>query len=191
MLIPMGILAASGAGALPPAYDLISTSLISTTTASVTFSSLPTEYTHLQIRWTGRSSRVDYQDQTAIRLNGITTNTYYSHILRGNGSQVTSSYQDIFNIIFPTNGFDLFASQESSNLFGGGIIDILDFNSSTKRKTVRMLSGIAGGTQAREIILTSGINSSSTAALTSITFFPRNGSWLSGSRISIYGIKGA
>lgn len=190
MLIPMGFLAASGAGAAG-AYDLISTSLISTTTASVTFSSLPTEYSHLQIRLTGRSNRADYQDQIAIRLNGVTSNVYISHNMRGNGTNVASGYQDIFGYIFSSSGFDLFSTNETSGAFGAGIIDILDFKSTLKTKTIRMFSGIAGGTQSKQINLTSGMNPGSTAALTSVTIFPRNGSWVSGTRISIYGIKGA
>lgn len=189
MLIPMGFLAASGAGAAG-AYDLISTSLISSTTASVTFSSLPADYSHLQIRWTGRSNRSDYQDRMAIRLNGVTSNTYISHVLRGSGSNVASVYQDAFGYIFATGVFDLFATTETSGAFGAGIIDILDFKNTSKTKTVRMFSGLSGGTQARNIALTSGMNTA-TGALSSITLFPQNGSWVAGSRMSIYGIKGA
>jgi hypothetical protein len=190
MPIPLGILAVAGAGGgAAGAYELIETSLISSTTASVTFSTLPTSYTHLQIRLTGRSNRADFQDQTAIRFNGVTTTTYASHTLRATGAVVQSSNQTSFGFMFAPQAFDLFAASESASRFGAGIIDILDFKNGNKTKTIRMLSGTAGGTQVRDIALTSGFNTS-TDALTSVTIFPRNGSWVSGTRISIYGIKG-
>lgn len=175
----------------PNALKLISTSLISTNTASVTFSSLNTysQYKHLQLRIVGRSSRADFQDQIAIRYNGLSTATYAFHNLRANGSNLQSGASTGSTEIFSLSVFDLFAASETANLFGVAIIDILDFANANTTKTLKMLSGLAGGTQVRNVMETSGFNTTA-GALTSITIFPKNGSWVSGSRISLYGIKG-
>jgi hypothetical protein len=188
--IPLGILAASGVSA--GSFDLLETSFVSTTTASVTFSNLNNyDYKHLQIRLTGRTNRADYQDRIAIRYNGVSSSTYVSHVLQGTGSSAQSAYQDNFQFIYTTgsNGFNLFSASEISNYFGSAIIDILDFKNSNTTKTLRMFSGIAGGTQSKFVIFSSGFNTT-TDAINSITLLPQFGSWVSGTRISIYGIKG-
>lgn len=67
------------------------------------------------------------------------------------------------------------------------IVDILDFSSTTKNKTVRTLTGSAySATQ--QIKLMSG-SWSNTAAITSITLFEIPGAYQAGSRFSLYGLK--
>jgi hypothetical protein len=193
MPIPLGVLAVAGAGGgAAGSFDWLETSLISTNTASVTFSNLNTysDYKHLQIRLTGRTNRADFQDRIAIRYNGRTTTTYASHKLEGNGSALSSAVQTSFQFIYTTgsDGFNLFAASETANFFGAAIIDILDFKTASKTKTLRMFSGMAGGTQAKSVILSSGFEATA-EALTSLTLLPQFGSWVSGTRISLYGIK--
>lgn len=188
----LGFFATAGAGAASGDFELIETALISTDTASVTFSNINTytNYKHLQIRLTGRTNRADFQDRIAIRFNGITTTTYTSHVLQGNGTNVSSGVQTGFQFIYTTgsNGFNLFAASESANRFGAGIIDILDFSNANKTKTIRMLSGAAGGTQISQVMLSSGFETTA-AAITSITLLPQFGSWVNGSRMSLYGVR--
>jgi len=78
---------------------------------------------------------------------------------------------------------------ETANLFGAALIDILDFSNSIKTKTLRMLSGAPNGTQVKSAILSSGFEATA-EAITSITLLPQFGDWVSGTRISLYGIKG-
>ena len=76
----------------------------------------------------------------------------------------------------------------AADVFGSGVIDILDAYSTTKNKTIRSLNGLSGGEVA--IRLSSG-TWRNTNAVTSITLFDGDGANLvTGSRFSIYGIRG-
>jgi hypothetical protein len=72
--------------------------------------------------------------------------------------------------------------------FSGTIIDILDFSSTSKNKTVRALSGFAQGS-GQELMIASGFWNS-TNALTSIEISTGNANLVANSRFSLYGIKG-
>ena len=187
MPIPLGILAVAGAGAGGgAAYDLLETTLISSNTASVTFSSLGSysNYKHLQLRIVARD---DTTEQTwAMQLNGDTGSNYARHALRGNGSSVSS-----FNTTSATQMSILyFASggNAGANIFGSAIVDILDFSNTSKNTTVRSFTGVAGGPN-NGIYLYSGLWNN-TSAVTSITVKPfTTGNFVSGTRLSLYGIK--
>jgi hypothetical protein len=80
------------------------------------------------------------------------------------------------------------ASFVTANTFSGAVIDILDPFSTTKFKTVRSLSGFAASSNF--IGLGSGLWRD-TASTTSLTLLSVSGtSLLTGSRFSLYGIKG-
>jgi hypothetical protein len=186
MLIPLGILAASGAG-LVPDYELISTTVLGGTAASVTFSNLgdySSTYKHLQIRATARSSRASTVDGLAVRLNGDSGSNYAQHSLQGNFNSVTSSgatslTRSVVSIIT--------GASSTANYFGGVVIDLLDPFSSTKNKTLRGFGGMASDF----IRLDSGLYIN-TASVTSITLIQTEGAnnLVAGSRFSLYGIRG-
>jgi hypothetical protein len=185
MLIPFGTLAASGA--IPGTYELISTTILSSSTPSVVFSNLGTyssTYKHLQIRGTARSDRATYSIDS-LRLLFDSNAMTAGHRLWGNGSSVSSAPEDSSAEI-PTN-------VATSGSFGGFVIDILDFYSTTKNKTVRGFSGTfsddAGGFSGKAIQLSSSFRNS-TSAIAAITLDPTFGANLvAGSRFSIYGVK--
>lgn len=176
-----GILASSGGKA--GAYDLLQTTVLSSSASSVTFSSLGSysDYKHLQIRMTARSTG---NGNPEIQLNGVTTTTYKDHRLFGNGSSVISDVPGTGTAI------SVFAaatrSSSTANAFGAAIIDILDFSNSSKNTTIRALSGNYGALTLVE--LASGVFLS-TAAVTSITMKLNTDTYASGSRFSLYGIK--
>lgn len=170
-----------------PGFDLLSTTILSGTAASVTFdvsTYAALGYKHLQIRLTGRSSRADVESNFDIRFNSDTGANYSRHLLQGNGSAVQSGATASSTSAYVGN---LPAASSTANLFGATIIDILDPFSTSKNKTVRSLSG---QTSFNLIILASGAWYS-TAATTSLTLLDRNGAnFITGSRFSIYGVKG-
>jgi hypothetical protein len=187
MLIPLGILAS--AGGVPPIvsdYELISTTVLGSNQASVVFdvSSFSSTYKHLQIRAAVRSIRADTADQVGIRMNGDTGANYSWHYLEGNGSSVYSddgvSQTDIFAGWMPAN-------TAGANIFSSFVTDYLDVYSTTKNKTLRHSSGT---TPFNVVSLNSGMRMN-TEALTSITVLSRLSSqFATGSRFSLYGIKG-
>jgi hypothetical protein len=185
-LSALGIFSAAGAGGVAGDYELISTSIISgTSTTSVVFdvSTLASTYRHLQIRALARTSSTSAF--LNLRLNGDSASNYGWHLLRGDGSSVTSAAGSSQPEIFlpRTTG-----SSETANTFGAYVVDILDSFSTTKNKTIRNLSGSSSSPYS-EITLTSG-HWRNTASLTSVTFLAGGGNLVAGSRFSLYGIRG-
>jgi hypothetical protein len=184
MLIPLGILAS--AGGVPPIisdYELISTTVLPSNAANVTFdvSTFASTYKHLQVR--AVSKNTGNQDGLVFQLNGVATASYAVHSFIGNGSTVSSSAftgrGEMWNLGMSTS--------TTANAFGVGVIDFLDAYSTTKNKTVRSLSGFSDS--GRAVGLYSGVFLS-TASITSIAFFPFLNQIAAGSRFSLYGIKG-
>ena len=156
--------------------------------ASVTFSSIPATYTHLQVRGIARTNRSgSNQDAIRYRFNSDTGSNYSHHYLLGNGSAASSSANT--SITGPLmDGFT-----ESDNLagaFGGFILDILDYANTNKYKTCRSLSGREDNTSGA-IWLESGLWMN-TAAISSVVLIPVSGTSIDQySSFALYGIKGA
>lgn len=185
-MIPLGILASSAGGAAG-AYELISSTVLGSDTASVTFSSIDQTYKHLQIRYTARSTVASAADDTVLRFNGVSTSTYFSHYLYGNGSTVSSGNILSQNVMYLDQSP---GATNTTDAFGAGIVDILDYTSTLKNKTVRTLTGYHGA-GSKSVWMGSG-SIALTAAITSITLLTANSAnHKAGSRFSLYGIKGA
>jgi len=178
----------SRGGAAAGSYELISTSLVTSTVSSVvlTNSGAWTPYKHLQIRITARADTAgSIADNFMMRFNADTGSNYFrEHYLKGNGSSVTSGSEGTSTSIFVGS---LTAANATTNVFASNIIDILD-HAGTKNKTTRSLNGYHSASFP-QIKLSSGLWMS-TAGLSSITFSAQSGNLVSGSRFSIYGIKG-
>jgi hypothetical protein len=187
MLIPFGTLAASGA-APTGTYELISTSVVANNSSSqVQFTSggVWSSYRHLQLRVVARQywgSGSPDGSNIKITLNN-TASTYKGHFLRGAGSSVASGE-------FSAAIFDRIpiSTNTSSSEFGSFVLDILDINSTTKNTTMRSLGGMAFS-YGNWIELASAAWFT-TDAITSIEVIANAGNHGSGSRFSLYGIKG-
>ena len=185
MLIPFGILSAAGAGGVAFAsdYELISTTILTGTQADLTFSSLGTyssTYRHLQIRYVVNVNGGGTRHR--LRVNGDTGNNYATHLLLGTGSVVNSA------AAASTSQISLGSGTDGVGAWQTAVIDVLDAYSTTKNKTIRTLAGNTSG-GSTEIALTSGVFLS-TASITSLTVRTDTGSFITGSRFSLYGIKG-
>jgi hypothetical protein len=179
-------LLAGNAAFIPSDFELIQSVILTSDTANVTFSSIPsTPYKHLQLRAVMRSTRAAATDSLRMSLNGDSGTNYVSHRLVGNGTTVTSAASTGDNIwdidAFPGN-------TDTSGSFGLLIMDILDAFNTNKNTTIRHHATRIGS--ANQLVrLTSGLWLS-TAAITSITLDQNVGpNWLAGSRFSLYGIK--
>ena len=183
------------ASAQQPALNATSFESIATVTvgaggsSSVTFSSIPSTYTHLQVRYLARSGRARTANGSLyVQVNGNYLTAV--HRLFGNG---TSASADAVSGGLDNSNSILFVpgSTAGANIFGAGVVDILDYANTNKTKVLRALNGddLNGEGYAA---LTSGLWNS-TSAITSITF----GSVDGGTNIpqyssfALYGIKGA
>lgn len=181
----LGFFAVAGAGAGGGAdFVRLETTLLTSDTASVTFSSLGSysAYKHLQIRATLQDTNGQLLRLTFNNTGGGTD--YAVHRLQGDGSSVSSQQQNSTDMITLAS---LPARGNESNTFMAWIFDILDFSSISKNTTVRVLGG-SSQTSYQRIGLYSGLYAN-TAAITSIKLEVTAGSLTSGSRLSLYGIK--
>lgn len=160
--------------------------------SSVTFSSIPATYQHLQIRALVRmASGTSGLDNMGMQINSDTTNANYaSHYLSGDGATASSSsfitsYPIILRNAVPRNG-------STASVFGTLIIDILDYANTNKNKTVRTLLGTdINGTG--NIALTSGVWLNSGSAITTIKLYDYDNNaynFDSNCSFALYGIKG-
>jgi hypothetical protein len=169
-------------------YELIETQILGSNAASVTFSNLgvySSAYKHLQIRIAARSSDSAPGVGVYSRLNADAGSNYRAHYLLGNGSAVLNGGLNV-----GTTGLSgiISAGGSAANNFGVAVIDLLDPYSTTKNKTLRTLTGITDAAQNR-IDLHSALWMS-TASLTSWQLLPELGNFVTGSRFSLYGMKG-
>ena len=135
----LGIMASSTSGASAVGdYESIATTTLATATASVTFSSIPATYKHLQIRILARLTAAVTRDVILCRLNSDTASNYNSHWILGDGA--SASANDSGSITSMYTG-DITGASATASIFGVSIIDILDYSSSNKYKVTRTLTG--------------------------------------------------
>jgi hypothetical protein len=158
------------------AYDALATITLSSNVSNITFSGIPSGYRHLQIRALTATSTAS--TGAVMRFNGDAGSNYKGHGVYGSGSAtgVTSS-NDIYAPNFNGGG--------ATTSPGSAIIDVLDYSSSTKYKTIRSLDGYDGNGSGY-VALSSGLWMN-TSPISSITFLLTN--YVSGCQFAIYGVK--
>lgn len=187
----LGVIASSTRqGQSADAGDMFAINAVSVGSAgvsSITFSSIPSTYTHLQIRYNARTSRTATSEDVNLQVNSDTGNNYSWHLLYGDGSSpVVSAASTTFRMLAP----GVAGANATSGIFGVGVIDILDYANTNKFKTIRALGG-NDRNGAGEIMYESG-NWRNTNAITSLTLTPAAGTnFVQYSSFVLYGIKGA
>jgi hypothetical protein len=164
----------------------IATTTLGSAQSTITFSSIPQDYTHLQIRGILRSDRsANPNDPIQFRFNSDTASNYSSHNLTGNGSSASSGV-DLGTSILEGR---VTGPTAPASTFSAEVIDILDYANTNKYKTVRWLNA-HDRNGAGQVKLLSG-NWRNTAAITSITFSSVTASnFVQYSSLALYGIKG-
>lgn len=182
-MIPVlhGVFGAGGGAA--GGFESIATATGTGSSGTITFSSIPTTYESLQIRFAARSTGSG--NTINLRLNGVTGTSYARHYVRGYNSavSVTGTASTTSMWIEPT-GTD-------ATYMTVGIIDLHDYNSTTRNKTVRVFSGTDRNDAATSVVtLLSGLLNQ-TNAITSIDILLNTNSFTTDSVFALYGIKAA
>jgi len=155
--------------------------------ASAEFTSIPGTYTHLQVRMFAKTDRALNRDGVRMRMNSVSTGSPYAwHGLYGDGASAFADGGANLNEIVT---FRAAGNTSATSIWGGLIIDVLDYANTNKNTTIRCLGGVdLNG--AGEIWLSSGLWNN-TSAITTLTFTPNVGSnFLQYSHFALYGIKG-
>lgn len=173
----------------PTAFESIASATGTGSSATITFSSISASYKHLQLRITGRDTSATNLDGS-VNLNvgngSIDTGSNYAyHYVSGNGGGVgvsglaTQSEITIFG--------SLARGGTTANIVGVSIIDIADYASTSKTKTIRYAAGVDLNGSGRMTIGSGMWNS--TSAINTIQI-----SWINNfattTSVALYGIKG-
>jgi hypothetical protein len=168
----------------PGSFESIAT--VTTAGTTVTFSSISSSYTHLQLRVIGKSSNTTYDSvYWTMRFNGDTGNNYNCYSMSGDGSSVSAMGNGTYTDQMIAGEIVASKSGIASELSSPVIIDILDYGSTSKLKTIRALSGWDSNSSGNVRI--AGGLWNSTSAVTSISII--GGS--SQIHAALYGIKSA
>jgi hypothetical protein len=124
-----------------------------------------------------------------IRFNGDTGSNYARHLIQGNGTAAAAGAGASQTKMYAGNSIP--GALSTANTFGAGIIDILDYTSTNKNKTMRGLFGANDNTVNTEFRATinSGLWFATPAAITSITLLPEVNDFVQYSSFALFGIK--
>ena len=185
----LGILASSitgglvtDAGAMFPIRSYV---VPSAGAASISWTSIPQTYSHLQIRWNGHSLG-NAADYTSVKMlvNNDTGANYAYHRLYGNGASASADASTSQSQALATWVPD----ELNPSNYGVCIIDILDYANTNKYKTIKMLGGFDKN-GAGLVAMFSGLWQS-TSAITRLDFAPNNGqNFAQYTSIALYGVK--
>ena len=171
------------------AYDSIATVTVGAGgAASITFSSIPATYTHLQLRATMRTSDTgSYAADIVIQFNSDTGTNYSNHILYGNGSSAGSG-----GASSQSKNYTIFTSTAiaGSSFFGAAVVDVLDYANTNKYKTIRSLSGADYNNTNGQVRFGSSVwlNTNAINTITLTDYVRTN--FAQYSSFALYGIKG-
>jgi hypothetical protein len=167
-------------------FESIATVSVSSSQSSISFSSIPSTYKHLQLRLSLKDDRALNRDAIQVKFNGDGALNYTEHQMYGEGSgtPVAQSGNSTSIQVFRASG-----NSGASSIFGVVIADILDYQNTNKYKTLRFLGGIDLNGSG-ETWFGSG-SWASTSAINAIALTPANASnYLQYSHAALYGIKG-
>ena len=168
---------------VPTSYESIATVTVgSGGSSSISFTSIPSTYTHLQIRATMINASNNYSIK--IRFNSDTSTNYSAHQITGTGSAVLAGAESSVDIALIGVGAN------NTSLYSAGMVtDILDYANTNKYKTVRSLSGGDGNGSGQIKLCSAGWRS--TSAITSIFINADGSTFNQYTHFALYGIKGA
>ena len=164
-------------------YTLISSNVLSSSAASVTFSSIPSTYTDLVLRYSGRMD-AGANKILKIQIAGADTSLSYTRLVGDPSSSPSSGSGTGSSWAGYTDGSTMTAST-----FSSGEIYLSNYASTSAYKAFSTV-GIAerNATDAR-MMAVAGLYSSN-SAISSITLLDiSTANWVSGSSFYLYGIK--
>ena len=156
--------------------------------SSITFSSIPQNFTHLQVRCfaRGTTSFSAGLSQYYFFNNDSTSGNYAWHGFYSDGSGSYSGATSSTNELVAQQVFA--DSSATSGIFGSTVLDILDYTNTNKYKTARLIGGHDNNGSGR-VALYSGLWLS-TSAINQLQI-QTDGNLIQYSRFDLYGIQTA
>tara|TARA_R110002126_G_scaffold46839_1_gene131544 strand:- start:29 stop:553 length:525 start_codon:yes stop_codon:yes gene_type:complete len=116
---------------MPATYTLISSNVLSSSAASVTFSSIPATYTDLVIRWSTRDTQTNTDRRVTITLNSDTSALYSYTLIYGTGASAGSANQGTANNLAVDGGST--ASGATANTFSNAELYLPNYTSTVSK----------------------------------------------------------
>jgi hypothetical protein len=171
-------------------YHQIATSL-SPSGSSYTFSNIPSDYDHLELRIFAKDGRTPVYSFLSFQVNGDTGSNYFNLAPQVDTRQAAPFGGESTNA--SAIGYIPIAGSSNSNYWGSGTVKFLDYSNTSRNKTAIFNGGYVGfGDGTNELgIITQGMGQwRNTNAINSIRCVA-SANFASGTRLSLYGIKGA
>ena len=183
----LGIYASQISGHLTPpsSFYSIATATGNNTSTTITFSSIPQTYKSLQIRMMG-SAAYGSNGNTNIYCqfnSDSTAANYRNHFFFGYGSNTPIASSVALSRL--CNGPD---TPVTTSTFGVGVIDFIDYTSTTKNKTTRAFTGYDFNGDGIGYVALSSQLWMNTSAITSISLVAGDANWSTGTTIALYGV---
>jgi hypothetical protein len=173
-----------------PALSLIQQTTLASSASSITFSAIPTTFKSLLFKLSIRTDRSATKDNLSIRANGLSTSIYLLPFIQSTGTSTptgVSTYitsNTSWTIANAING-----NASTANYFSYGEILFSDYQIANAKSGIASFSAnnnTAGGNH----LIQCGLGFNSTAAITSLEFYPATGpNFLANSRIALYGVN--
>ncbi len=169
---------------MPATYIQIASNILSTNTATITFSSIPNTYTDLLLKISARTaSNADY-DPLYLDFNNDTASNYSVQNLRGSGTFAEAFRLSNTNPI--TNGYAINGSTSTANTFANCEIYIPSYLTATN-KPLNIFTAQETAATGANVVQQAALWRNN-AAITSIRMYS-NGSFVTNSSFFLYGIK--
>ncbi len=166
-------------------FESIATTTLSSSQATVSFTSIPATFKHLQLRVSAQAADSGGAFNIKARFNSDTGNNYALHRLIGDGSSPTSA--GVASTGYARLG--VLGSSDFTNVFAANVVDILDYTNTNKYTTTRSLGGYDKNGATGFVMYHSSLWMN-TAAITSIELTTDTGNLAQYSSFALYGIKG-
>lgn len=171
---------------MPSTYTLISSNVLTSTAASVTFSAIPSTYTDLVVRISARNNGANITRQLIMTANNDTATNYSTTYLYTDGTNiVTARDTSVANI---NDGVRQNGNNATANTFASVEIYIPSYTASQNKP----ISGFAAAEDNSTscFLVVSANLWRNTAAITSLEFTnPSSDTFAIGSSFYLYGIK--
>jgi hypothetical protein len=172
---------------MPSTYTLISSNVLATSAASVTFSAIPSTYTDLVVRISARSTRAAISETLDLRINADSSTLYSYTYLYATGDPAGSFRRSSQTSLFIST---MNAVDSTANTFTSAEIYIPSYTAS-QNKPLGSFGAFENRVSTIYEIDANAHLYRSTSAITSLTLSSALGSsnFVAGSSFYLYGIK--
>jgi len=178
---------------MPNTFELIASSTVGSGGASsIDFTSIPSTYTDLCLKFSGRSSAADVQQSMGYNFNGSTSGYTARTLLNYQGTVYSTSMTTLTiggTVYGRLDDSGLVAANSTASTFSNGELYIPNYAGSTNKSWSWDIVAENNSTAATGLLV-AGLWSN-TAAINSIKLIPNVGSFVQYSTAYLYGVKNA